>query len=225
MLSRFSKDSIGTIGLVIFSLSMAHISGGIINECWAPIQYTDDILPVQVNPIVEIRRSYDLLNSPTGFPMLVRWHLYIESEPWPPGDSRKPIAARKLHYGGHFMTGPWHYNDVLMTTIASQITSLTVVHSIVYTGADQRKHQSSASLAFVWGIHRGAVNSPHKWPVTQKMFPFDDVIMPWWDQTIPRDRLFYHTIMCSAAFQYFFYLIQPLFSACSTVQPLKFVNG
>ena len=43
--------------------------------------------------------------------------------------------------------------------------------------ADQRKHQSSASLAFVWGIHRGPVNSPHKWPVTRKMFPFDDVIM------------------------------------------------
>ena len=41
----------------------------------------------------------------------------------------------------------------------------------------QRNHQSSASLAFVWGIHRGPVNSPHKWPVTRKMFPFDDVIM------------------------------------------------
>ena len=41
-----------------------------------------------------------------------------------------------------------------MTTIASQITSLTVVYSIVYSDADERKHQSSASLAFVWGIHR-----------------------------------------------------------------------
>ena len=46
------------------------------------------------------------------------------------------------------------YNDVIMTTIASQITSLTVVYSTVYSGPDQRKHQSSASLAFVWGIHR-----------------------------------------------------------------------
>ena len=44
-------------------------------------------------------------------------------------------------------------------------------------GVDQRKHQSSASLAFVWGIHRGPVNSPHKGSVTRKMFPFDDVIM------------------------------------------------
>ena len=70
-----------------------------------------------------------------------------------------------------------HYGDVVMGAMASQITSLTIVYSTVYSGTDQRKHQSSASLAFVWGIHRGPVNSPHKWPVTQKMFPFDDVIM------------------------------------------------
>ena len=50
-------------------------------------------------------------------------------------------------------------------------------YSIVYSDADQRKHQSSASLVFVRGIHRGPVNSPHKCPVTRKMFPFDDVIM------------------------------------------------
>ena len=39
-----------------------------------------------------------------------------------------------------------------MGTMASQITSLTIVYSVVYSGADQRKHESSASLAFVWGI-------------------------------------------------------------------------
>ena len=70
-----------------------------------------------------------------------------------------------------------HYNDVIMGTMASQITSLTIVFATVYSDADQRKHQSFASLAFVRGIHRGPVNSPHKWPVTRKMFPFDDVIM------------------------------------------------
>ena len=64
-----------------------------------------------------------------------------------------------------------------MSAIASQITSLTIVYSTVYSDADKIKHQSSASLAFVRGIHRGPVNSPHKWPVTRKMFPFDDVIM------------------------------------------------
>ena len=64
-----------------------------------------------------------------------------------------------------------------MGTIASLITSLTIVYLTVYSDADQRKHQSSASLTYVRGIHRRPVNSPHKWPVTRKMFPFDDVIM------------------------------------------------
>ena len=70
-----------------------------------------------------------------------------------------------------------HYNDVIMSAMASQITSLTIFYSMVYSGADQRKYQSSASLAFVRGIHRWPVNSPRKRPVTQKMFQFDDVIM------------------------------------------------
>ena len=70
-----------------------------------------------------------------------------------------------------------HYGDVIMGMIWSQITSLTIVFSIVYSNIDQRKHRSSASLAFEKGIHRGSVNSPHKWPVTRKMFPLDDVIM------------------------------------------------
>ena len=64
-----------------------------------------------------------------------------------------------------------------MDAMASQITSRTIVYSTVHSGADQRKHQSSASLAFVRAIHRWPVNSPHKWPVTQKMFSFDAAIM------------------------------------------------
>ena len=70
-----------------------------------------------------------------------------------------------------------HYNDVLMSVMASQITSVSLVYLAVCSGSDQRKHQSSASLAFVRGIHRWPVNSPHKGPVTRKMFPFEDVIM------------------------------------------------
>ena len=70
-----------------------------------------------------------------------------------------------------------HYSGVIMGAMASQITSLTIVYSTVYSGADQRKHQSSASSAFVRGIHRWPVNSPHKWPVTWEMFPLDDIIM------------------------------------------------
>ena len=71
----------------------------------------------------------------------------------------------------------YHYNNVIMGQKASQVTSLTIDYSTVHLGTDQRKHQNSASLAFVWGIHRRPVNSPHKGPVTRKMFPFDDVIM------------------------------------------------
>ena len=64
-----------------------------------------------------------------------------------------------------------------MGTMMSQITSLTIVYSTVYSGADQRKHQRSASVAFARGFHRWPVNSPHKGPVMRKMFPFDDFIM------------------------------------------------
>ena len=74
-----------------------------------------------------------------------------------------------------FVSG--HYSEVIMGGMSSQITSLAIVFSTVYSGVDQRKHQSSASLAIVRGIHRWPVNPPHKWPVTRKMLPFDDVIM------------------------------------------------
>ena len=64
-----------------------------------------------------------------------------------------------------------------MGEIAYQITSLTIVYSTVYSDADKKKaHQSSARLAFVWGIHRGP-GPPHKWPVTRRMFTFDDAVM------------------------------------------------
>ena len=64
-----------------------------------------------------------------------------------------------------------------MSMMESPITGVSIVYSIVCSGADQRKHQSSASLAFVRGIHRGPVNSPYQRPVTWKIFPFGDVIL------------------------------------------------
>ena len=70
-----------------------------------------------------------------------------------------------------------HYSDVIMGAMASQIISLTIVYSTVYSGTDQWKYQSSASLAFVRRIHRWPGNSPQKWRVTLKMFSFDDVIV------------------------------------------------
>ena len=71
---------------------------------------------------------------------------------------------------------PWRHNG--RDSVSNhQPGSLKIVYSTVYSDADQGKHQCSASLAFVRGIHRGPVISPHQWPVTRKMFPFDDVIM------------------------------------------------
>ena len=93
-------------------------------------------------------------------------HDYLTGH-WYPSPSRgRQTACPNLHYG-----------DVIMNTIASPITSLTIVYSTAYSDADQRKRQSSASLAFARGLHRGPVNFPHKGPVTRKMFLFDDVIM------------------------------------------------
>ena len=78
-------------------------------------------------------------------------------------------------FDNHFIV--FFISDVIISTVASQITSLMIIYSTVYSCADQGKHQSPVSLAFVRGIHRWPVNSPHKGPVTRKMFPFDDVII------------------------------------------------
>ena len=112
----------------------------------------------------------------------------LQSENWnskmfrimlPEGILLKPEGCHDAHFvvnsGARGFC--YHYNDVIMGMIASQITSLTIVYSIIYSDADQRKHQSSASLAFVRGIHRRPVNSTHKWPVTRKMVTFVDVII------------------------------------------------
>ena len=87
----------------------------------------------------------------------------------------------------------FHYSDVIMSAMASQITSVPIVYSTVCSGADKRTHRSPASLAFVRGIHRWPVNSTHKGPVTRKMFPFNDIIMllivrQWLNQEIHKKK-------------------------------------
>ena len=98
--------------------------------------------------------------------------------------TRQPLRGMQSWYPGMYSSlcntfEEWTptdlYDVVIMGVMVSQITSLKIVYATVYSG--QRKHQSSVSLAFVRGIYQGPVNSPHKWPVTRKMFPFDDVIM------------------------------------------------
>ena len=85
-----------------------------------------------------------------------------------------PISQQMWHWKRKYIVN--HYSDIMMP-MASQITSLRIVYSTVYSGTDQRKHQSFTSLACVRGIHRWPVNSLHKGQVTWIMFPFYDVIM------------------------------------------------
>ena len=99
-----------------------------------------------------------------------------------------------------------HYSDVIMSAVASQITTISIVCSTVGSGADRRKHQRSALLAFVWGIHRWPVNSPHKMPVTQKMFPFDAVTMVGILLKIPMNLLYQPVIVSPSHFKKDLYL-------------------
>ena len=80
--------------------------------------------------------------------------------------------------GQKFKAHTVHCVTMIMGPKASQITSLTINYSTVYSGADQRKLPRSVPLVFPRGIHRCLVNSPHKGPVTRKIIPFDDVA--WW---------------------------------------------
>ena len=81
----------------------------------------------------------------------------------------------------------WRYCDIIMGAMESKTTSLTIVYSAVDSGADQRKHQSFAPLPFRRGIHRWPMISPHKGPLTRKMYPFDDVIMNQWQTSATRE--------------------------------------
>ena len=101
----------------------------------------------------------------------VQWW-YIKNDPWVSFGVvwQHTMIARDVD--------PVHYAGIIMITMASQITSLTVVYSIVYSDADQSKHQSSASLAFVWGIHRDRWIPRTKGQLRGKlMTSIDDVIM------------------------------------------------
>ena len=92
---------------------------------------------------------------------------------------RERIVYRMLSLSAahSFIIYYYHFSDVIMGEMASQINGVSSVYSTVCSGADRRKHQSSSLLAFVRGIYRWAMNSLHKGPVTRQMFPFDDVIM------------------------------------------------
>ena len=88
-----------------------------------------------------------------------------------------------------------------MGAMASHITSLTIVFTTGYSGADQKKTSKLRVIGICVGIHRWPVNSPHKWPVTRKMLPFDDVIMN--HQIVTKDTRF-HTFHVLLMFPLFY---------------------
>ena len=127
--------------------------------------------------------------------LLMLWRL---SEPvhqqtwyWPPKLECSAFSIRRIKvtekFNRAFEIQDWffdgyprkvilHYSDVIMSAMASQINGVSIVCSSVGSSADQRKLQTTP-LVFVRGIYRSPVDSPHKGPVTWKVFPFDDVIM------------------------------------------------
>ena len=86
---------------------------------------------------------------------------------------RKTLISFRYFYS----TGIFHYSDVMMSAMASQITCVSIVYSTACSDTDGWKHQCSASLVFVRVIHWWQMNSPYKGPVAWKMFLFDCVIM------------------------------------------------
>ena len=138
-----------------------------LNQCWIFL-------------IGPLRTNFNVISIESFIFSFTKMRLKMSSEKWRPFCLGLNVLRSLLSHGG---LRPWendptkHYSDVMMGTMASQITSLTTIYSTAYSRADQSKHQSSTSLVFVREIHWWPVNSPHKGLVTRNMFPFDDVIM------------------------------------------------
>ena len=122
-------------------------------------QYVNRSLPSLVSHGAFLRKRVDRCSSSVYSGMLC----LLTHVPGRPTDDTAVSIATWLTED---MIIEWSLAITMTSWVKSQITSLTIVYSIVYSDADQKTHQSSASLAFVWS----PVNSPHKWPVTQKCF-------------------------------------------------------
>ena len=123
-------------------------------------------------------------------------------------DNGSNIKATLIIFNGSMVTitmREWQHNPLRWRHNGCDSVSNDQPRECLLRRAHQRKHQSSASLAFVRGIHRRPVNSPHKWPVTRKMFPFDDVIMfsktlPVLISTVSLEDVWPSTIQCNSIY-------------------------
>ena len=113
-----------------------------------------------------------ILSIMYGTPQFDPFHQFKIGPKWRVERRKNPRLSGSLDH----CSAP-HYSDVIISAMASQITGVLIVYSTVCWGAKQRKHQSPAPLVCVRGIHRSPVNFPAQKPVTQNMFPFDDVSM------------------------------------------------
>ena len=142
------------------------MSGHYLNQCWYIVNWAP-----RNRRQWNLNRNLNIFTQENAFENVVWKMAAILSRPHCANTKMdRPRTSGFPEYGVH-------YSDVIMDAIASQIAILTIVYPTVYSSVDQRKHESSASLAFVRGIHRWPVNFPHKGPVTRKMLPFDDVII------------------------------------------------
>ena len=113
-------------------------------------------------------------------------------------------SALSMNFSKNRLDVLWHYDDVIMGTIASQITSLTIVYSTFYSDADQRKHQSPASLAFVWGLHRDRWIPRTKGQLRGKYFHLmtsswkDHPWLPDWEAVIGASNTLYTKALCES---------------------------
>ena len=126
----------------------------------APVSIQRPISAMWIS-IIKIRGSRERLSFIMRIPILSRRHFYTETVP----DHVDSFSAW------------YHHSGDIISAMTTKIIGVSILYSSVCSAADQGKHQSSASLAFVKGIHRWPGNSPHKGKVTPKMFQFDDVIM------------------------------------------------
>ena len=138
--------------------------------------FVNSLLASKVTCSCQFRSNYHQTDHNAPRVLCVSYPGFQIFTPVWPGPTRKIYSITILLHSRCY-TIYQHYSDVIMSAVAFHITGVSVVFSTVCSGADQRTHQRSASLAFVREIHRWPGDFPHKKPVTRQMYPFDDVIM------------------------------------------------
>ena len=134
-----------------------------LNQCWVIVNWT-----------LRNKLQWNLSEIKIQNPCFTKIHLKLSSANWRPfcpggGELtacwEEPCATGEIQPAA-FKEHRNHCSDVITSTMVPQITCVSSVYATLASGADQRKYQSFASLAFVRGIHRWPMNSSHKGPVT-----------------------------------------------------------